>query len=515
MTVAAKPQQRASRVLEVLTGAATWTIITAPLWAALLFPGQWLYLFALFALYWLYRSSSLAIYGLLAYRRLRSGESRDWLGECKRLPGWDSIHHLVVFPSCGEPVEVLEESLRHVADQDYPTERVSVLVAFEERDPAALEKAMRLRSRFGSQFADLWVTLHPEVPDEPAGKGSNLAFAIPRARQLMLERGHLDLSKVLVTICDADSRLHSGYLGALTHSYLTDPNGRFCLYQPAVLFHANTERIPFYVRVVDGLYSVLQLARLMARYKLVTQSTYSLALSACHAIGYWDPEVIPEDSHMFFKMFFTWGERTRVKPIFLPVLADAAEGRTWWRAVVSHYRQARRWSWGVSDVPYVLLHAVSRRHIPLLPRILRSAHYVKEHVLWPCHWFLLVGGLHLVPHLTPNLDGASAVDWLSTVASTAFTASAPFLLVLLWLDHRLSNGRFRGLPAWEQWVYPVTWVLLPFLCLVLMVLPAVEAHTRLLLGRRLIYNVTEKMVGQPAAQASHSPARELVNQRAG
>ena len=40
-------------------------------------------------------------------------------------------------------------------------------------------------------------------------------------------------------------------------------------------------------------------------------------------------------------------------PIYLPVLADAAEGATPWGTVVAHYQQIRRWAWGASDVPYV------------------------------------------------------------------------------------------------------------------------------------------------------------------
>lgn len=504
---------RAHRALEVLIGVVTWSLITAPFWAAVVMPDKWVYLFVAFSLYWLYRSVSLAVYAPLAYRRLLAGQRRDWLADCQTLTRWQSVHHLVVIPTHREPLELLAESLRYLANQDFPRKQVSVLLAFEERDPDALEKARRLSVRFRGQFANLWVSLHPNLPDEPAGKASNLAYAIPRARQLLLTGGQ-DLEGVLLTICDADSRLHAKHLSALTYSFLSDPNGRYCLYQPALLFHANLHRIPVYVRVIDGLYSVIQLTRLWASYKLVTQSTYSLTLTACHDIGYWDPDVVPEDSHMFFKMFFKWGEKTRVCPIYLPVLADAAEGPTWWRTLISHYRQARRWAWGVSDVPYVLVEAARGQDIPLRARLVRAGHYTWEHLLWPTHWFLLAGGINLIPHLAPRIALLPTMQDLSLLSSTAFAASTPFLLVLIWVDQRLRAGLSRSFFGWQAWVGLLGWVFLPALGLVLMVLPAVEAHTRLLLGRTLAYDVTEKMVVRSPGQQSLPQVPKLADQRA-
>jgi hypothetical protein len=54
----------------------------------------------------------------------------------------------------------------------------------------------------------------------------------------------------------------------------------------------------------------------------------------------------------------------------------------------------------------------------------------------------------------------------------------------------------RRPPDWPLWrqllVYP-TYFLYPIVGLMLSVLPALEAHTRLLLGRYLEYRVTEKV----------------------
>ena len=54
----------------------------------------------------------------------------------------------------------------------------------------------------------------------------------------------------------------------------------------------------------------------------------------------------------------------------------------------------------------------------------------------------------------------------------------------------------------------VGFLLLPLTGLAMVALPALDAHTRLLLGRSLAYQVTEK---QPASQ--HSSSSEVVNRR--
>jgi cellulose synthase/poly-beta-1,6-N-acetylglucosamine synthase-like glycosyltransferase len=484
--------RRGERTLELLVGSATWVLMSAPLWAAFLIPEQWLYLFTAFSLYWLYRSLSGALFALVAWRRISVADAAQWLAAVKRQDGWRSIRHLVVFPSYNEPLEVLRESLRHVAAQDFPTKRVYVLLALEARDPSAAEKARSLRAQFEGAFADILVTYHPEAPGEPHGKASNLAYAIPAAREKLERAGWRELNRVLVTICDADSRLHPKYLSALSYSYLADPQRDFCLYQPAMLLHANSGRIPFFLRPVNGLHSVVQVSRMPSPHKLITQSTYSLSLAACHEIDYWDAHVVPEDSHTFFKMFFKWGTKTRVHPIYLPVLADAAEGLTWWRTVASHYRQARRWSWGVSDVPFVVAHALRARHIPLWERLWRAWYYTKEHVLWPSHWFLLTGGLSLIPSLAPQVAAGTAFREMLTLSSSAIAVSAASLLALLWIDTHLSAVHAPEPQGLDRWLGVIAWAAVPLVGFVVVILPAVEAHTRLLLGRGLRFEVTEK-----------------------
>lgn len=485
----------ARRSLEVVTGVVTWSLLTSPLWGALFVPRQLVWFLLLFNAYWLYKSANMAVSALIGYRRLLEGQKTDWLGACQELPGWRRIHHLVMIPTYREPPEVLEVMLDHLEEQDFPRDRVSVVLAFEERDPNARECATRLTSQFEGLFANLWVTFHPDRDGELPGKSSNLAYASRWAKSKLVDGLRVDLNDVVVTVCDADSRLHHKYLSALAHKFLTNPSRRYRIWQPALMFYSNVWRIPLVARISAGLYSVWQLSRLVASYKLVTQSTYSLGLATCDRVGYWDVDVIPEDSRMFFKVFFTLGHEleVQVEPIFLPVLADAAEGPTLWKTLANHYRQTRRWAWGVSDISYVLQRAARQRAVPLWARLRRVTFYAEEHVVWPTHWFLLVIGGGLIASFSPDSPDLATLERIGTLSTWLITGCLPSLAVVIWIDRSLRPARPTAAPWWHEAVGFLAWLLLPVVGLVLTALPALDAHTRLLLGRYLHYQVTEKL----------------------
>lgn len=487
--------RRTQRALEVVTGGLTWALLTSPLWGAILAP-RYLVLFLFgFNVYWVYKSANMAISAVIGYRRLLAGQKADWLGTLQALPGWDQIHHLVMIPTYREPPEVLEVMLDHLAAQDFPLTNVSVVLAFEERDLGARERAARLVAQFEGTFRHLWVTYHPDREGEIRGKSSNLAYAGRWAKQSLVDEHGVDIERVIVTVCDADSRLHPKYLSALVFGFLTNPSARHTIWQPALMFYSNVWRIPSVARISAGLYSVWQLSRLVARYKLVTQSTYSLGLSTCHDVGYWDVDVIPEDSRMFFKVFFALGHEREVKvqPIFLPVLADAAEGPSFWTTIASHYRQTRRWAWGVSDVPYVLSRAFEHETVPLWARLRRVAFYAEEHVCWPTHWFLLTIGANLVAYIAPAVAAAPSTIALMTMSAWLLSLCLPCLAVVAFLDQRLRPARSEPVGWWSDLFGLAVWLCLPVVGLILTTLPALDAHTRLLLGRYLHYQVTEKL----------------------
>lgn len=474
-------------VLSKAIGLGTWGLVTLPLWGALVAPLTLACLVLVFNAYWLIRSSMFGIGAVLGYIRLRKSERTDWSGLARRQAGFERVHHLIIIPTYKEDDAILAETLDHVARQDFPGERVSVVLAFEARDRQAAGRAGRLLRRYQHRFANMWTFFHVLKEGETAGKSSNLAWAAPRACA-MLERRGLDPADVLVTICDADSRLDAKYLSALAYEHLADPGRADRLYQPALLFHANLDRLSPPLRATNSAYSVWSLARLGFGSRLVLQSTYSLPLELCRRVGYWDVDVICEDSRICFKVLQHVGASARVKPIYLPVLCDAAEGATPWETVTAHYQQIRRWAWGASDVPYVLqgLTRPGKARAPLAPVL----GFIEDHLTWPTHWFLITLGTKALPFLAPAIVASPEGAWLIAAGGTLLSLCLPFIVIGATVDLLLRGGP-RDVGEWAGEL--VGWALMPVITLALTTLPALDAHTRLLLGRGIGYTPTPKL----------------------
>lgn len=487
------PGPRVTRALEIVPPALVWLAITSPLWASVLVPDLLGLFLAVFSAYWLWKSVQFATCVVIGSWRLQRAQKRDWAGQAAALPGYDEAQHLVLLPTYGESQEILADTLHRLAMQTFPLDRVSVVLAFEERDPQARARAHFLTERFAPLFRDLLVTYHPDVAGEVKGKSSNLAWAARQAEAELVNAGRLDPDTLLVTVFDADSRIHPQYLAALSHDALGHPDGWLHVFQPAILFYANHWRLPALLRAVNSVYSLYELSRMVPSYRLVTQSTYSLSWKAARDVGFWDVDVIPEDSHMFFKVLFHFGGPVRVRPIFLPVYADAAEGPTLRRTVVNQYQQIRRWSWGVSDVPYLVASAARATNLPWYSRVARVAWYLEDHLVWPSHWFILTFGGVAMALINPHYARSGMGVWQTNLTATLVAISFPCLVVVLLADWRLRPRHPEGedfidvLWSWAAFFF------LPLTSLPLSTLPSLDAHTRLLFGRYLEYRVTEKM----------------------
>src|SRR6202011_2710513 len=205
------------RLLEILPTATVWLIITAPIWAAILAPAALGFGLILFSIYWLWKSLGFASGVLIGFWKMHHAQQRDWVADSVNLPGYDQLRHLVIVPTCGESEEIVADTLHCLTLQDVPLDRISVALLFEEGVPIAPARAQRLSARFAPLFQHFLITFHPDWPGEVRGKSSNLTWAAKRVEAELIDSGRLAPEHLIVTVCDADSRLHRRYLAALGH----------------------------------------------------------------------------------------------------------------------------------------------------------------------------------------------------------------------------------------------------------------------------------------------------------
>ena len=203
--------------------------------------------------------------------------------------------------------------------------------------------------------------------------------------------------------------------------------------------------------------------------------------------------MIPEDYHLFFKVYFEKGSKVHTKGIFLPILADAAESHGFIRTIINQYEQSKRWAWGVSDIPYVIRNAFLHGEIPIWDRIKRVILILEHHIFWPANWFLLTIGSTIPPMINPEFAKTVLGHNLARISSSILTLSTIFLLIVFIIDWRIKPPKPKEFAAWKLPFLYLQWFTLPIISFFLSALPGLDAHTRLMLGKRLEYRVTEKI----------------------
>jgi hypothetical protein len=499
-----KGDRRVQRALEVAPGALTWTILISPVVASFLFAPFIAVAIFLVDIYWFVRTATVVIGIRSTYRKMKWAMLQDWWQRCLALavsPGMPDprrIVHAVLIPTYTEPYAILRETVRAIADAEYPTENKVVAIITRESDRPGWENVHRLQQEFGGRLRAFLHIKDPLLPGIVVGKSAAMAYGGPVLRR-ELEAMGLDPKEVIITDLDSDFRVHRQYFASVTYQYVQDSNRLVCLFQPIPMFHNNLWRVPFAVRIMASACTQWQMFLSSRPDRLVAFSSYSMSLDLVIKADYWDDDVIPEDSRFYWKSFFATHGRLKMVPVFLPIYGDAPEASDRgmpWERVKTHanqYNQIKRWAWGVSDVPYATVRLLRHSEIPLWLRARRYGYMIFNHLTWATLPILLLFGAALPRLLSEDWNLTLAADQIGRYAFILINIAFLNIAALILVEHRINPPMPRtwGVPH-QIWAY-VQLGLYPIVGLLFSVLPALEAQTRLMLGMYLEYQVTEKV----------------------
>lgn len=485
--------KKVTRFFEIIFPLSTWFIITLPLWLSPFHPAIVAYFILSYNVYFFYKSFTVAILSSVSFIKLRSYAKIDWLALIKKLPDFPKIHHAVIIVNYRENTQKVKLTLDHLKSQDFPGERILIVLAMEEREGKdAKIRAQELINEYKNDFGLITATFHPDLPGEIKGKASNDTWAA-KFLSREIRRRKIDPLFVTMTSCDADSLLPPKYLSYLTYAFLTDKDRYFHFYWAPVLLYSNFWSVPLPIRLQATVSTIGRLAGLSRPDTLIHISTYSLSFSMLEKIGYWDTDIIPEDWHVFLQAFFTLGEKVKTMPIYLTISRDAVNGINLFHAFKSRYEQEKRWAWGVTDVPYAFYKFFTTPGIPIIPKLFRLLYITENHILWPTSSFLLTIGAS-VPALVNPAFARTALGYnLPKMSGLILTITMAFLIVLIIIDAKSRPKRPASYSVAKTPLLLFQWLLLPIVQFFFSSLPALDAHTRMLLGKRLEYKVTEKL----------------------
>ena len=496
------------RFFEMLPGILAWlTLIFMVLFSWIL--PVWVSIFIiLFDIYWVMKTVYLSLHLRATYNEMRRVMKVDWLMRIREelsdvvapqgfRPALEEIYHLVILPMYNEPYEVVRESFGSLMRANYPKEKLFVVLALEDRaGDGACEVGKKLEAEYGGVFGKFLVTHHPSgLPGEIPGKGSNEAWAGAQAKREIVDPLGIPYEHVLVSVFDIDTQVFPEYFSRLTYVFLKAENRTRAIYQPIPFFTNNIYEAPALARVVAFSTTFWQMMQQSRSERLTSFSSQSIPLKTLLDIGWWQKDIVSEDSRIFWQGYLVYHGDFRVEPLFYPVSMDANMAPTFWATMKNIYKQQRRWGWGCENIPYMM---EGFRHDPQISakkkrywtfNVIEGFHSwaTNSLIIFALGWLpLALGGRHFghsilsynLPHIT---------RFIVTLSMVGIASSAVLSVILM-------PKKPGGLHLKDYFIFILQWALMPFTLIIFGAFPGLEAQTRLMLGGkwRLGFWVTPK-----------------------
>ena len=483
------------RFYEILPGLSIWLTLILGIIFSIFKPLWMIYFIIVFDVYWVLKVANFVFYLLVAWWRFHKIRKVDWKDALHHeIPNYLEKRHLVFLTLYNEEWEVVYDALQSLEKAVYNKNKFTIVIAGEARKKEHCEDIFeKVKTHFDHAFNHIIFTLHPaDLSNETPGKGSNLNYS-ERLVKEYVDRQDWKYEDVVVTVFDIDTICHEQYFAYLTYLYCTVENPTRTSFQPVALYNNNMWESPAILRIMAFGTTFWMMTSLARQDALVTFSSHSLSFEALVKAGFHEKRIVSEDSRIFYQCLIAHDGDYRVTPMYIPVSMDTVRDDNWWKSMSNLYKQQRRWAWGVEHVPYLIWEFKKNKAIPLWKKI--KWVFVEWEGKWS--WSLaaiiitILGRLPLwladeeIRQSALFLNAPHMLEKLMSLSMIGLILSAVFSLPLL---PRPKTKQPKHLYI----VMLLQWVLLPFSMIFLSAIPAIDAVTRLMFGKYLGFNVSQK-----------------------
>jgi hypothetical protein len=420
--------------------------------------------------------------------------SLDWQTMVGRF-SYDHLYHVVILPFYKEPESVIAASLEALSKVRYDHKNIIVVLAAEER---AGDEARRVQESmkhlYADKFAYFLCTTHPkDLPGEMAGKGSNASYAAEEVRTKVLDVHGIAYTDAIVSIFDIDTVLYPDYFNCLVWHFMTAERPLKSSFQPVPIFNNNIWEAPAVSRVVAMSSTFWEMIQQERPERMATFSSHSVSFQALYEVGYWQSNMVSEDSRIFWNLLVANNGAYDVIPLSYPVSMDANASSSLWRTLVQIYKQHRRWTYGVENLCYVIYHFSQNHAMPLGQRIKIIFQQAEG------YWSLVTNPIMLfILGWAPLFLGGR--DFHQTVLSYNLPIMVRDLLILAMFGLVISSiislslipPRPNGASRFRYVVMALQWIMVPATMIIFSAIPGLDAQTRLMFGRYMGFWVTPK-----------------------
>jgi hypothetical protein len=475
------------RFLEMVPALIAWTTIIGVVVLSFYTPTIAAYLIIAFDVYWLLKTFYLSMHQRYNWKRLRHNMEIDWREKIGNLK-YEHLYHMVILPYYKESEEIVDAAIQSIQTSQYDVSRFILALAPEQRaGEGAYAIAMKMQEKYKGVFGHFVVTLHPEdLEGEIKGKGPNITFSAEDVKRRVIDPENIPYENIIVSAFDIDTVVLPQYFLCLTWHFLTSEQPHKTSFQPVPLYNNNIWDAPAISRVAAFSSTFWQMIQQERAEKLTTFSSHSISFKALNEVGFWQKNMISDDSRIFWNLYLANNGDYTTVAISYPVSMDATTADNLRNTLRNIYKQQFRWLWGVENVPYMLFGFIKNKAIPLKKKIFHTAVQLEGWWSLATHPFLilLLGWLPLVlggdefrdtllsynlPYITRNLMMVAMLGLvLAAFISFSFMPRLPD-------DHPRRKTKYFGAA--------LQWLMVPFTIVIFGAVPGIHAQTRLALGK--------------------------------
>ncbi len=482
------------RFLEILPGAASWISLIGMVLMSIYTPFFAAYFIIAFAVFWVLKTAFLSFHLRHNWKRLKYHMSLDWRKMIDRFE-YGHLYHLVILPFYNEPEAVIDASLKALSEVKYDTKSIIIVLAREERaGEGARLVAERMKEKWGSSFARFHVSAHPaDIAGEVAGKGANATWAAEEARKHILDPHGIRYNHTLVSIFDIDTVVYPDYFNCLVWHFMTAERPLKSSFQPVPVFNNNMWEASALARVVAMSSTFWEMVQQERPERMATFSSHSVSFQALYEVGYWQTNMVSEDSRIYWNLLLANNGVYDVIPLSYPVSMDANVAPTFFGTLKNIYKQHRRWTYGVENLVYILFHFTKNTAIPRKRRIIIALQQAEG------YWSMVTNPIMLIIlGWAPIFFGGRVFH--ETVLSYNLPLIVRDLLILAMFGLVVSSiisltlvpKRPDGKNKFLYVVMALQWILVPITMVIFSAIPGLDAQTRLMFGKYMGFWVTPK-----------------------
>jgi hypothetical protein len=492
------------RILEVVPGILTWSLLLSPIWLGLLYPDLVIYILTFLSVYWTYLAIKHFRGLYVGYKNYKRELGIDWWEECQKLQeNWndlpdkqtlpkdlDSVKHFLLIPTCNEHGDVIKSSIDSVFSQTFPHKQILLVCAVEEkyseRVISDIKTAINGRE---DELYGLYIFVHPaNIPGEAKGAGgANRAWGAKHAVEELKKQG-ADIKNFIFNTIDGDHVMHPQYLSRVAHLYLKSDK-RYCRFYStaAHLFSNNYWKVPTIMRIEASSVTLATLSNWVSGIPQTreTFSAYSAALQTLIDADYWDVGLGIDDTVFYWRAFFARNGDFMGVCHYIPYSADAVEGKNYLDSYKSLYKQLLRWGWGVIVFPLSVKGFVKYKEIPLGKKLLWVYTQIKNKTILVSTVFLITFGFYILTAVNKYVKQSNFAYSLPYSVSIMLSAIVFLIIPITYIKIKIVGGIPKNLPLYRKVMFLLEGPLIVINLLTFSFFPYVDAQTRMLLGKKM------------------------------